>query len=153
MAAMILFLPQWVVLVARWSGAGRCSSAGCLRRRSKASGHVRYRSSCRYCVLVCGIGHQHRSSVKDGETTPTVCCDSACMSDHGSPDSGGSRPYNRGTHITTSIQTTDVDHNAVHIFIGFLSEFGWMRYISWSEGDDFLVSFKFLCVSQCQSWI
>ena len=49
----------------------------------QASGHVQYRSWCRYCVTARGIGHQHRSSVKYDETKPTVSRESRHDTDFG----------------------------------------------------------------------
>ena len=54
----------------------------------QASGHVQYRSWCKHCVSTRGIGHQHRSSVKDDDTIPTLSCDCVFICDTG--DSGDS---------------------------------------------------------------
>ena len=69
-----------------------------------------------FCVPARGIGHRHRSSVKDDETIPTVSCDYAYMSDNGSLDTIlilVVRACTTKAHAATAISKTGVDQYAV----------------------------------------
>ena len=77
--------------------------------------------------------------MKDDETVPTVSCDYAYMSDTGSRDKiPNSRPHNE------SIRRNQDWRRSVcsSVFCWFLTELGWRRSVSVSDGEYSLFALK-----------